>query len=64
MQRRLFSLLNASRPKVLVIAGPTGAGKSDLSLQLARNLNGEIISADSAQIYTHMNIGTDKVCIC
>ena len=50
-----------AKPKVLVIAGPTGSGKTDLSLALARALRGEIISADSAQVFRHLNIGTDKV---
>ena len=46
--------------KVLVLAGPTASGKSHLSLTLASRLNGEIISADSRQIYKHMDIGTAK----
>lgn len=41
--------------------GPTGAGKSALALELAKVHNGEIISADSRQIYTEMDIGTDKI---
>ena len=45
---------------ILVIAGPTAVGKSALSLELARRLNGEIISADSMQIYRGMDIGTAK----
>jgi tRNA dimethylallyltransferase len=45
---------------VPVIAGPTAIGKTALSLQLARFVQGEIISADSMQIYRHMNIGTAK----
>ena len=46
--------------KVLVLVGPTAAGKTSVSLSLAQNLCGEIISADSRQIYKHMNIGTAK----
>jgi tRNA dimethylallyltransferase len=46
--------------KVFVLAGPTASGKSRLSLLLASLLNGEIISADSRQIYRHMDIGTAK----
>ncbi len=46
--------------KIVVIAGPTAVGKSALSLALARRLNGEIISADSMQIYRGMDIGTAK----
>jgi tRNA dimethylallyltransferase len=45
----------------LVIMGPTASGKSDLSLALARKYNGEIISADSRQVYRGMDIGTGKV---
>jgi tRNA dimethylallyltransferase len=47
--------------KGLVIAGPTGVGKTDLSLKLAKILNAEIISADSMQIYKGMDIGTAKI---
>lgn len=47
--------------KVIVIVGPTASGKSDLGIQLARKLNGEIISADSRQVYRGMDIGTGKV---
>jgi len=46
--------------KVLVLTGPTASGKSHLSLNLASRLNGEIISADSRQIYKHLDIGTAK----
>jgi len=45
---------------VLVIVGPTGIGKSDLAIELARQVNGEIISADSRYLYRGMNIGTAK----
>lgn len=47
--------------KVLVIVGPTGVGKSDLSLEIAKAFNGEIISGDSVQIYKELNIGSAKV---
>lgn len=46
--------------KLLVIIGPTGTGKSGLALHLAKKYNGEIVSADSRQIYTGMDIGTGK----
>ena len=46
--------------KVIVIVGPTCSGKTSLSLLLANRLNTEIISADSRQIYKHLNIGTAK----
>ena len=47
--------------KGIVIAGPTGVGKTELSIKLAKALNAEIISADSAQVYEEMNIGTAKI---
>ena len=60
--RRLFAHSAAGdKIKVLVLSGTTAAGKSALSMRLARVLNAEIISADSAQIYTGMDVGTDKV---
>ena len=48
------------KPKILVVAGPTASGKTKIGVELAKRLNGEIISADSMQIYKHMNIGTAK----
>lgn len=48
------------KEKVLIITGPTGIGKTELSLKIAQNLNTEIISADSMQIYNYMDIGTAK----
>jgi tRNA dimethylallyltransferase len=57
------SKLKSNRPKkkVLVIAGPTAVGKTALSLRLAEMLGGQIISADSMQVYCGMDIGTAKV---
>jgi tRNA dimethylallyltransferase len=52
--------MGAVRPRVLVIAGPTGAGKSDYAWQVAQRLPVEIISVDSAQVYRGMDIGTAK----
>ncbi len=46
---------------VIVITGPTCVGKTKLSIELAKLLNGEIINADSTQVYRNMNIGTAKV---
>ena len=46
--------------KVIVLLGPTAVGKSALGVELAKALNGEIISADSTQIYRGLNIGTAK----
>jgi tRNA dimethylallyltransferase len=48
------------KPKVIVICGPTGVGKTAVGIQLAEKLDGEIISADSMQIYRYMDIGTAK----
>ncbi len=47
--------------KIIVILGPTASGKSDAAIKLARKFDGEIISADSRQIYRGMDIGTGKV---
>ncbi|EHO80035.1 tRNA (adenosine(37)-N6)-dimethylallyltransferase MiaA [Fusobacterium ulcerans] len=47
--------------KGLVIAGPTGVGKTDLSIKMAKLLKADIISADSAQVYKGMDIGTAKI---
>ncbi len=49
------------KPKVIVIAGPTASGKTALSIEVAKKINGEIISSDSMQIYKDMDIGTAKV---
>ena len=48
------------KPKVIVICGPTASGKTALSIELAKKINGEIVSSDSMQIYKDMNIGTAK----
>ncbi len=48
-------------PKAVVVVGPTASGKSDLGIKIARKYNGEIISADSRQVYRGMDIGTGKV---
>ncbi len=50
-----------ARPKVLVLTGPTAVGKTKASLALAEALGGEIISADSVQVYRRLDIGSDKV---
>lgn len=46
---------------LIILTGPTAVGKTKLSIALARAVNGEIISADSMQVYQHMNIGTAKI---
>lgn len=47
--------------KVIVVTGPTGVGKTKLSIELAKRYDGEIINADSMQIYKELNIGTAKI---
>jgi tRNA dimethylallyltransferase len=47
--------------KIIVIVGPTGVGKTKLSIELAKKFDGEIINADSTQVYKDLNIGTAKV---
>lgn len=49
------------KPKIIVICGPTASGKTALSIELAKRIGGEIVSADSMQIYHDMNIGSAKV---
>ena len=48
------------KPKVIVIVGPTASGKTALSIELAKRINGEIVSCDSMQIYKDMDIGSAK----
>lgn len=47
--------------KIIVILGPTSSGKSDIAIKIAKKFNGEVISADSRQIYRGMDIGTGKI---
>ena len=49
------------KPPVLAIVGPTASGKTSLSIELAQQFNGEVISADSRQVYRGMDLGTGKV---
>ena len=49
------------KQKLLVIAGPTASGKSSLAVRLAQRWNGEVISADSMQVYRRMDVGTAKI---
>jgi len=51
----------AQKKKIIVIIGPTASGKTGLSLDLAKKYNGEIISADSRQVYSGLDIGTEKI---
>src|SRR5690606_13749910 len=48
-------------PRVIAVVGPTAAGKSDLGVSLARRLGGEVVNADSMQLYRGMDIGTAKL---
>ncbi len=52
---------NENKPKIIVILGPTATGKSDLGVRLAKKFNGEIVSADSRQVYTGLDIGSGKI---
>ncbi|MCX8116912.1 MAG: tRNA (adenosine(37)-N6)-dimethylallyltransferase MiaA [Desulfobacterota bacterium] len=49
-----------TRPRVVILAGPTGVGKSKLAIELAETFGGEILNADSMQVYRYMDIGTAK----
>ncbi|MFA5764048.1 MAG: tRNA (adenosine(37)-N6)-dimethylallyltransferase MiaA [Candidatus Paceibacterota bacterium] len=49
------------KPKVLVILGPTATGKSDIAVKIAKKYNGEVISADSRQVYKGMDLGSGKI---
>ena len=51
---------NMNKEKVIVICGPTASGKTSLSIELAKKINGEVVSCDSMQIYKDMSIGTAK----
>lgn len=50
-----------NRPKLIILTGPTAVGKTNLSIQLAKAVNGEIISADSMQVYKGMDVGSAKI---
>lgn len=52
--------MSGQNKKVIIVCGPTGSGKSDYALKLAMELNGELINADSRQIYKYLDIGTNK----
>ncbi|SDJ18635.1 tRNA dimethylallyltransferase [Frankineae bacterium MT45] len=58
-----MSEARGGRPEVVAVVGPTATGKSDLAVALARELDGEIINADSMQLYVGMDIGTAKLTI-
>jgi tRNA dimethylallyltransferase len=52
---------STTKPKLLVIVGPTASGKSDLAVELALKFDGEVVSADSRQVYKGLDIGTGKI---
>ncbi len=49
------------KPKLIVILGPTATGKSDLAVRIAKKFNGEVVSADSRQVYKGLDLGTGKI---
>lgn len=53
--------LNVGRRRIIVIVGPTASGKTGLAIKIAKRFDGEIVSADSRQVYRGLNIGTGKV---
>lgn len=53
--------MNNQKPKMIILTGPTAVGKTELSIRLAKEIDGEIISADSMQVYRGMDIGTAKI---
>lgn len=59
-EKRCCDRMLEKRPLV-ILTGPTAVGKTDLSIQLAKKIGGEIISADSMQVYKYMDIGTAKI---
>ena len=52
---------SAKQPRLVILTGPTAVGKTDLSIALAKRIGGEIISADSMQVYRYMDIGSAKI---
>lgn len=59
-KRQALKSKEQPKQKVIILAGPTGVGKSEFAIKLAKALNGEIIAADSMQVYRGMDIGTAK----
>lgn len=53
--------MSVEKKPLIILTGPTAVGKTALSIQLAQSVNGEIISADSMQVYRHMDIGSAKI---
>lgn len=63
VQRQIPFNFNKKKKRVIVISGPTCSGKSKLAMDLAQAIGGEIVSADSMQVYRHMDIGTAKASV-
>lgn len=61
MQKEMKKDKNNSKPPMVILSGPTAVGKTKLSIALAKAIGGEIISADSCQVYRHMDIGSAKI---
>lgn len=61
MKRQPAKKTGKKLPKIVVVCGPTATGKSDLAVALARQFDGEVVSADSRQVYRGMDIGSGKV---
>ena len=60
-EKILREILSQKSKKLVVILGPNASGKTDLSIKLAKKFNGEVVSADSRQVYKGMDIGTGKI---
>ena len=56
-----MSVIQKKKKPLVVLTGPTAVGKTKLSIALAKAINGEILSADSMQVYKHMDIGSAKI---
>ena len=61
LRNLLRCLKSPCKHKIVVVLGPTASGKSELAVKLAKKFNGEIVSADSRQVYKEMDIGTGKI---
>lgn len=60
-QKQMTGEIYLPKKRVIILAGPTGVGKTEFSKQLSKQVDGEIVSADSMQVYRGMNIGTAKI---
>jgi tRNA dimethylallyltransferase len=60
-KRNLKGLSDMNQKPMIILTGPTAVGKSALSVELAKKINGAVISADSMQVYRHMDIGSAKI---